>query len=305
MVDLLHRIRERIRIKEEAKAAEMARIEALWKVQVEAGRKGAKLSIVHKAIDIQGMITSMLVKKEREAIAAQEAKERALQEEKEVEESGRASSTKAPQQSTDTAPSKTSEGGVSALFTETTGGKAGGATAAVDPSLFAEGSSAALGGSKKPAAPGTGAVGAGDEEVELYRPAGSSLEGQIPWKFQFQPNPTFASGQWALLRTPIPKKTPPSAPTGEGSRPTTKGSDGGNESKSNSRVHTAKTGSKPNTATKAGTPGKKEMSKKKKKKKSRGYGKWAVKKQVEEALVSPYLVSHPLCYLDESLLRWI
>ena len=64
---LLERLHERARLKEEARLAEMARIEAKWNEEIEKGKRGAKVTLHFKPIDVEAMV--------RRSIASASARE--------------------------------------------------------------------------------------------------------------------------------------------------------------------------------------------------------------------------------------
>jgi hypothetical protein len=200
---VLEAAREKARLKEEARLAEMARIEALWMEEIRKGKKGAKLSLSLKPVDIAGMLSkSIAVAAAKEKAAAEKAAAiKAAKDAAKAPGGGGVGKDKDKKNVPDAKSPNRNEGGE--------------VDKTVDPSLFAEGS-ADVGESvvrdKKGTAPAdkkSGTAFGGKEEPEkedephILTEEEAHLEGHIPWKLRFEKNTVWVPGMWALLRTKL------------------------------------------------------------------------------------------------------
>ena len=181
----LARLREYRRLKEEAKAREMAAIEEKWMEEILKGQNLVKLELTPRTNNIREKLLKLVI----EAANAQEATDKEAK--RRVEESAwRKANPGQVLPAHLVRPASEPKAMVDVS-------KAG--RVAVDPSLFAEGSEQAVSETKE--------IAGIDMEVEA----------RIPWRFRFEEAPIISSGMWALLRTDVPEQnaTKPSTSNGE------------------------------------------------------------------------------------------
>lgn len=218
---MLEVIRERKRLKEEAKKLEMAHIEEKWMEEILKGKNCSKLELAPRSNNIREKLLKRIIAVANNEEAVKFEAQRKIDEKAWRKDNPgqvppphllKKTSSVQPQSLSDSPPSKPTLRKDDSSESSSGDPPPKASTATVDASLFAEGSQEV--------------VQKEDLSVDI------ELERSIPWRLRFEEHPILVTGMWALLRTQIPV-------AGE-AKPTTVDEKSGSRGKGTARAGTGK-----------------------------------------------------------------